>query len=114
MSRSSFVVALLAMATLAGCSTASTPADPAGASDLPPSSIPAPPPAAAVACDRAKAQWALGQSGDAALLEKARIDSGAKIARILKADQAVTMEYNESRLNLRVDAKGVVNNVNCG
>ena len=119
MSRSSFVLAVLATVALAGCSSGSKPTDPSAAanappSSVPPSSIPATPPDQALACNPAKAQWALGQAGDAALLEKARVDAGAKIARILKPGQAVTMEYNESRLNVRVDAKGVVDNVNCG
>lgn len=114
MSRSFLVLSLFATVALAACSTGSKPAEPTPATDAPPSSIPATPPSAALACDAAKAQWALGKAGDAALLEKARVDAGAKIARILKPDQAVTMEYNESRLNVRVDANGVVASVNCG
>lgn len=119
MSRSSFALVVLATIALAGCSSGSKPTDPTVGptvppSSVPPSSVPATPPGQALACDPAKAQWALGKAGDAALLEKARVDAGAKIARILKPGQAVTMEYNESRLNLRVDANGAVDNVNCG
>ena len=48
------------------------------------------------------------------MIEKARVDAGATVARTLKPNQAVTMEYRFDRLNLRVDAKDVVESVGCG
>ncbi len=116
MSRAPLVLGFVVAAALLGaCSLPTKPVESAPAtSDVPPSSIPATPPADAFACDSAKVQWTLGKSADAALLEKARLAAGATEARILTPGQAVTMEYLGDRLNLRVNEKGVVENVNCG
>ncbi len=65
-------------------------------------------------CKAADAQFAVGQSADAALLEQARQRSGSRIARILRPGQMVTMEYSAERLNLDVDASGKVTSVRCG
>ncbi len=65
-------------------------------------------------CDAAPAQFAMGQAGTPELLEEARVRAGAKTARILQPNQAVTMEYNFQRLNLRVDDKNMVDLVSCG
>jgi hypothetical protein len=74
-----------------------------------------PPPAApAGACDDSQAQWAIGKTVTPADVEQARKDSGAASARTLKPDQMVTMEFNAARLNLDVDAAGVVTAVRCG
>jgi len=71
-------------------------------------------PAAAAACDDSQAQWAIGKKVSAADVEQARKDSGAEIARTLKPDQAVTMEFNANRLNLDLDGTGLVTSIRCG
>ena len=116
MARAPFLLACVFATILVGaCSMPSKPADSVpAASEVPPSSIPAASPADALACDSAKAQWTLGNPADAALLEKARANAGAELARILSPGQAVTMEYRAERLNLRVNEAGVVQSVNCG
>ncbi|WP_341868571.1 MULTISPECIES: I78 family peptidase inhibitor [Lysobacteraceae] len=65
-------------------------------------------------CNADAAQSAVGQVASDAVVEKARTDAGATVARTLKPNQAVTMEYRFDRLNLRVDAKNVVESVACG
>lgn len=78
---------------------------------------PAPPEPAATpasACDDSQAQWAIGKAATEADVEQARKDSGAKVARILKPGQMVTMEFNGERLNLDVDDAGKVSAVRCG
>ena len=79
-------------------------------------SQPAPvePPVAAGACDDSQAQWAIGKTPTAAEVEQARADSGAESVRTLKPDQMVTMDFNDKRLNLDLDASGVVTAVRCG
>src|SRR4249919_2101020 len=82
----------------------------------------APPPAAdtgstpppAQACNADAAQSAVDHLATPALLEQARVDAGAAVARTLKPNQPVTMEYRADRLNLRVDEKSVVQSVGCG
>ena len=46
--------------------------------------------------------------------EQARKDAGAESARTIGPDQMVTMDFNDKRLNLDTDAKGVVTAVRCG
>ena len=75
---------------------------------------PAEPPVAAGACDDSQAQWAVGKTPTSAEVEQARTDSGAESVRTLKPDQMVTMDFNDKRLNLDLDASGVVTAVRCG
>lgn len=77
------------------------------------SPAPAPPPASG-SCNAAGAQFAVGQLATANLVEQARQRAGAGMARMLRPGQVVTMEYNGSRLNVKVDAGNRVIDVTCG
>lgn len=72
------------------------------------------PPAIANACDAAPAQFALGQTQTAPLVEEVRQKSGALMARVLRPNQAVTMEFSGDRVNVVVDAANKVTAVRCG
>lgn len=65
-------------------------------------------------CNATAARGAIGKVATAAVVEQARIDAGAQIARTLKPGQMVTMEYHYSRLNIDVDANNVILNLRCG
>lgn len=65
-------------------------------------------------CDAAGGQFAVGQQAAAALLEQAKSKAGAQEARFLGPNDAVTLEYRSTRLNLNTDASGRVVRVNCG
>ena len=65
-------------------------------------------------CNADKVQWAVGQTADAALLERAKKASGSSTARILTPGSVVTMEYNHQRLNLKVDKDNKVEAAYCG
>lgn len=65
-------------------------------------------------CDQAKAQFAVGQAYSDTLAEQAREAAGAKIVRRLVPNQAITMEFNATRLNLDTDAAGKVSSARCG
>lgn len=122
------ISALLVAGVLCACN--STPEPTTTPNVIPPvsSTLPAPaegdtPPAPVIAkkrntnnmsCDSSKAEWTVGKIADDALLAKAKADSGAAKARILRPGQMTTMEYLAERLNLRVDEKGKVLDVNCG
>ena len=69
---------------------------------------------AATRCNAAPAQFALGRNIDAALESDARARAGARLSRVLKPNQVVTMEFNAERLNLNVDDAGRVTRVSCG
>ena len=65
-------------------------------------------------CDAAPAQAFVGQQSTASVSEKARVASGAAMARVLHPNQATTREFNAERLNLLVDASGRITAVRCG
>ena len=86
----------------------------AAACAQPPAQAPAPPPPSGSACDAAPAQFAVGRPQTAPLVEEVRQKSGAYIARVLRPNQAVTMEFNAERVNVIVDAENKVTAVRCG
>ena len=98
----------LALALLAGCAgtSARTPA----AADTP-SVGPGP---KGGTCNAAPAQGAKGKQPTAGTVEQARVASGAAMARVLRDNQPVTMEFNAERLNLVTDASGKITTVRCG
>ena len=76
-------------------------------------SVPQPPPQQKT-CDAAGAQFAVGQAWNAPLAESARQRAGADSVRALRPNQMVTMEFNDRRLNLDLDAADRVTRVRCG
>jgi hypothetical protein len=74
---------------------------------------PAPPPASG-SCTASQAEWAVGQTASADLLERARVDAGAGVARFIRPNQPMTTEYSGARVNLYLDGKDVVQSVVCG
>jgi hypothetical protein len=71
-------------------------------------------PVAGGTCDASKAAGFVSRKADAALIEEAKQATGAVQARVLAPDTIVTMEYSAGRLNLEVDAAGIVQKVRCG
>ena len=98
--------------------TSPSPAPPAPPSadrgQVPPVPAPAPAPPALAECHAAKAQSAIGERAGTEILERARVAAGAKSARFLRPNQAVTLEYLGSRLNLYLTEQDVVRSVSCG
>jgi hypothetical protein len=73
-----------------------------------------PPPPAGTACNAAPAQYAVGRPQTAPLVEEIRQRSGAHIARVLRPNQVVTMEFSAERVNVVVDAENRITAVRCG
>lgn len=65
-------------------------------------------------CDAGALQSQIGQKATQSVMEDLRSRSGAATARILRPGQLVTMEYNDTRLNLIVDDKDVMTAIRCG
>lgn len=101
-------VTLLAALALAGCASSGGGSGDSGSASGSP----------AVAndgrCNAEGAQFAVGKPATPQLLEQARTRSGSQIARILKPNDVMTLEYRSDRLNLNADGSGTVTRVNCG
>lgn len=95
--------AFLIASTLAMSACATTP--PGTGGDNPPM---------ADACNADAARSVVGKVATPTVVEQARRDAGAEVARVLKPGQMVTMEYRAGRLNIDVDEKNVIKNVRCG
>ncbi|WP_409456784.1 I78 family peptidase inhibitor [Pulveribacter sp.] len=109
------VVAGAALAVLAGCSSIGLPGGGSGAPATPaPAPIGASTAPVGSTCDAQGAQWAVGRSSTAKVVEEARVRAGARMARVLGPGQATTMEFNGERLNLQVDGAGKVMAARCG
>lgn len=57
---------------------------------------------------------ALGKVATPEVIERARKDAGARITRVIRPGQMVTMEYLEGRLNIDLDESDVIVNLRCG
>jgi hypothetical protein len=65
-------------------------------------------------CQAAPAQGLVGQRATRERLEQARMLAGARLLRVIGADEMVTQEFNASRLTVLLDAQGVVAEIRCG
>lgn len=94
---------------------ADTPAD-----TRPPASAgPTPPPAGNAdetpsLCNADAVQDLVGQEATEALVAQATADSGSASVRVLKPDDAATMDFREDRLNIHTDDAGVIERIACG
>lgn len=73
-----------------------------------------PPSSAAGDCNAAAVQELVGKQASPELLDQSRRDSGARVARLLRPGDVVTLEYNAQRLNLTTDEDGRIQRVSCG
>ena len=76
--------------------------------------VAAPPAVVAGDCNAAAAQFAVGRQADAQLRAEAQAKTGARVVRVLRPGDMVTMEFSAQRLNLDVDAAGKVTAARCG
>jgi hypothetical protein len=121
LSMSVVVVALSSFGCAGGSEMRSTPTGPStdqsassdGATRSPQPPSPDPPPATGT-CVADQAQFAVGQKASAALLERARVAATASIARFIRPNEAITLEYSGARLNLYLNEREVVQGVVCG
>ncbi|AHL75951.1 hypothetical protein CH92_12955 [Stutzerimonas stutzeri] len=65
-------------------------------------------------CTASAIEKLVGEQATPALLDQARRESGASVARILRPGDVVTLEYNAGRLNLMTDDALKIQQINCG
>jgi len=71
-------------------------------------------PPSAMQCDASGASWAIGQSPGSDVVERVRVDTHSRIARVLRPGQMVTMEFSGDRVNIRVNEREAIIGVTCG
>jgi hypothetical protein len=110
--RSILIPSLLISALVSACSGINTASSPSPISRAP--QLPQPLPPSGGSCTASQAQFAVGDRASDDLLERSRTAAGASIARYLRPNQPITLEFLGSRLNLKLDDKDVVTSVSCG
>jgi len=66
------------------------------------------------ACNAEAAQAGVGQAYTDALGAELQAKAGAKVLRVIRPGQAVTMDFRADRLDVELDAEGKVKRVSCG
>lgn len=65
-------------------------------------------------CNATAVRDLIGKRASPELLDQARRDSGAEVARLLRPGDIVTLEYNARRLTLTADEEGLIERLSCG
>lgn len=81
------------------------------------STMPAEPPMAGTpvgVCNAQAASWAIGRAPTQDVVDRATRDSGARVSRVLRPGQVVTMEYRADRLNIDVNDREAITGLRCG
>lgn len=80
----------------------------------PPETSTSAPTVPAMRCNAAWAQQAVGKAAVQSVIDRVGSDSTSSIVRVITPGDAVTDDYNESRLNLEVDADNSIFRATCG
>jgi len=98
---------LLLLSPLLAASTACAP--------MPPKATPSTPfPPQVMRCQAEPGQRFVGQPATAAVVEQARLATGATMVRVLKPGMMATMDFRDDRLDLHLDDHDVIVSVACG
>lgn len=81
---------------------------------VPPANTGGPLPPSAMQCDASGASWAIGQAPSSEVVERVRVDTHSRVARVLRPGQVVTMEFSADRVNIRVNEREAIIGVTCG
>lgn len=106
-SRAGWVAGMAVLTLVGGCAQLgpAAPAPPIGAGTAPVGGT----------CNAQGAQWAVGKSGTARVVEEARVRAGARMARVVhQGGQALSQAFDAQRLSLEVDGGGKVVAAHCG
>jgi hypothetical protein len=81
---------------------------------VPPAHTGGPLPPSVMQCDASGAGWAIGQPPTADIVERVRVDTHSRIARVIRPGQVVTMEFSGERVNVNVNEREAIVGVTCG
>lgn len=83
----------------------------AACATLPPPPFAGPMPGA---CNAAAVAWAASRVPTADVVERARVESGSAVARVIAPGQMVTQEFRADRLTIRINERGAITGLACG
>lgn len=95
----------LSAAVLTFSLAACAPMPPRNGGPLPPS---------AMTCNPEPASWAVGQAPTVEVVERIRIDTHSRIARVLHPGEVITMEFSAERVNVKVNERNAIIGISCG
>lgn len=73
-----------------------------------------PMPPMSMQCNAEGASWAIGQAPTTEVVERVRVDTHSRAARVLRPGQMVTMEFSAERVNIRVNERAAIIGITCG
>ena len=65
-------------------------------------------------CNVDGARWVIGRDPSSDVVERARVDSGSAMVRVIRPGDAVDMDLRGDRLNLNVNARNAIEGMKCG
>lgn len=71
-------------------------------------------PGAANMCNAEAVRWAIGREPTQDVVERARVESGSNVVRVIRPGEVVTMDYRVDRLNLDVNDRNAISGARCG
>jgi hypothetical protein len=99
------IIAVPLVAALALPLAACAPMPPSTGGPLPPT---------AFQCVAEPGAWAIGKEATADVVERIRVDTHSRVARVLRPGQVVTMEFSAERVNVNVNDRNAIIGVTCG
>jgi hypothetical protein len=78
-----------------------------------PMPTPGPPPATYL-CVAEPASWAIGKAVTDDVVERIRVDTNSRTARVLRPGQVITMEFSAERVNVKANERNAIIGISCG
>src|SRR3970040_3169373 len=64
-------------------------------------------------CDAGAVAWAVGRAPTPDVVERARVESGSALARVVAPGEMVTQEFRADRLTIRTNERGAITALVC-
>ena len=65
-------------------------------------------------CNAAAIAWAVGRAPTPDVVERARVESGSAVVRVIAPGQPVTQDFRADRLTISTNERGAITGLACG
>ena len=65
-------------------------------------------------CNAGAVAWAVGRAPTPDVVERARVESGSALVRVIASGEIVTQEFRADRLTIRTNERGAITGLACG